>query len=84
MIGAQGFDLDTVTILISGVVSLTLVPMMSARWLRSHEQEKPSKFAIKFQRNGFDSSHIPFLKIQFSYFKTLFLTLLNIHLRQLK
>jgi len=38
-----------ITILISGVVSLTLVPMMSARWLRSHEQEKPSKFAIKFQ-----------------------------------
>jgi len=38
-----------ITILISGVVSLTLVPMMSARWLRSHEEEKPSKFAIKFQ-----------------------------------
>ena len=38
-----------ITILISGVVSLTLVPMMSARWLRSHEEEKPSKFAIRFQ-----------------------------------
>ena len=38
-----------ITILISGVVSLTLVPMMSARWLRSHEEEKPSKFAVKFQ-----------------------------------
>ncbi len=38
-----------ITILISGVVSLTLVPMMSARWLRSHEQEKPSKFAVRFQ-----------------------------------
>ena len=38
-----------ITILISGVVSLTLVPMMAARWLRSHEQEKPSRFAIKFQ-----------------------------------
>jgi multidrug efflux pump len=38
-----------ITILISGVVSLTLVPMMSARWLRSHEEEKPSRFAIKFQ-----------------------------------
>jgi len=38
-----------ITILISGVVSLTLVPMMAARWLRSHEQEKPSKFAVKFQ-----------------------------------
>jgi len=42
-----------ITILISGVVSLTLVPMMSARWLRSHEEEKPSRFAIKFQ-NFFD------------------------------
>jgi len=38
-----------ITILISGLVSLTLVPMMSARWLRSHEQEKPSRFARKFQ-----------------------------------
>jgi len=38
-----------ITILISGVVSLTLVPMMSARWLRSHEEEKPSRFAIRFQ-----------------------------------
>ncbi|WP_312510909.1 efflux RND transporter permease subunit [Massilia sp.] len=38
-----------ITILISAVVSLTLVPMMSARWLRSHEQEKPSRFAVKFQ-----------------------------------
>jgi multidrug efflux pump len=38
-----------ITILISGVVSLTLVPMMAGRWLRSHEQDKPSRFAIKFQ-----------------------------------
>ena len=38
-----------ITILISGVVSLTLVPMMSARWLRSHEEEKPSRFAVKTQ-----------------------------------
>ncbi|MEM8512100.1 multidrug efflux pump [Massilia sp. MP_M2] len=38
-----------ITILISGVVSLTLVPMMAARWLRSHEQEQPSRFAVKFQ-----------------------------------
>ncbi len=38
-----------ITILISGVVSLTLVPMMSARWLRSHEEEKPGKFARKTQ-----------------------------------
>ncbi|MGF6273132.1 multidrug efflux pump [Massilia sp. UYP11] len=38
-----------ITILISGVVSLTLVPMMSARWLRSHEEEKPGRFAVRFQ-----------------------------------
>jgi multidrug efflux pump len=38
-----------ITILISAVVSLTLVPMMSARWLRSHEEEKPGKWAIKTQ-----------------------------------
>ena len=38
-----------VTILISGVVSLTLVPMMSARWLKSHEEEKPGRFAQKTQ-----------------------------------
>ncbi|SFC14268.1 multidrug efflux pump [Massilia yuzhufengensis] len=38
-----------VTILISGVVSLTLVPMMSARWLKSHEEERPGRFAQKTQ-----------------------------------
>ncbi|MEW6369795.1 MAG: efflux RND transporter permease subunit [Pseudomonadota bacterium] len=38
-----------ITILISGVVSLTLVPMMSARWLRSHEEEKPGRLARKTQ-----------------------------------
>jgi multidrug efflux pump len=38
-----------ITILISGLVSLTLVPMMSARWLRSHEEEKPGKWANKTQ-----------------------------------
>jgi multidrug efflux pump len=38
-----------VTILISMVVSLTLVPMMSARWLKSHEEERPSRFAQKSQ-----------------------------------
>ncbi len=38
-----------ITILISGVVSLTLVPMMAGRWLRSHENEKPGRFAVKFQ-----------------------------------
>jgi multidrug efflux pump len=34
-----------ITILISGVVSLTLVPMMSARWLRSIDDEKPGRMA---------------------------------------
>jgi multidrug efflux pump len=34
-----------ITILISAVVSLTLVPMMSARWLRSHAEEHPNAFA---------------------------------------
>jgi multidrug efflux pump len=38
-----------ITILISAVVSLTLVPMMSARWLRSHADEKPNRFARRFQ-----------------------------------
>ena len=38
-----------ITILISGVVSLTLVPMMSARWLRSHADEKPGRMALKTQ-----------------------------------
>jgi multidrug efflux pump len=38
-----------ITILISAVVSLTLVPMMSARWLRSHADEKPSRLAHQTQ-----------------------------------
>jgi multidrug efflux pump len=38
-----------ITILISAVVSLTLVPMMSARWLRSHEDEKPNAVARRTQ-----------------------------------
>jgi multidrug efflux pump len=38
-----------ITILISGVVSLTLVPMMSARWLRSHADEHPGKMAQRTQ-----------------------------------
>ena len=38
-----------ITILISAVVSLTLVPMMSARWLKAHGEEKPSRFAVRFQ-----------------------------------
>ena len=38
-----------ITILISGVVSLTLVPMMAGRWLRRHEDEKPSRMAQRTQ-----------------------------------
>ncbi|MET0265763.1 MAG: efflux RND transporter permease subunit [Duganella sp.] len=39
-----------ITILISAVVSLTLVPMMSARWLKPHGEEKPGRFAVRFQQ----------------------------------
>jgi multidrug efflux pump len=46
-----------ITILISALVSLTLVPMMSGRWLKaedkSHEKGYANKFARKFQ-GGFD------------------------------
>ncbi|MFL6634320.1 MAG: efflux RND transporter permease subunit [Massilia sp.] len=38
-----------ITILISAVVSLTLVPMMSARWLEHHDKAHDSAFARKFQ-----------------------------------
>ena len=38
-----------ITILISAVVSLTLVPMMSARWLRNHKDEHPGRMAVKTQ-----------------------------------
>jgi multidrug efflux pump len=38
-----------ITILISAVVSLTLVPMMSARWLRSGSEEHSGRFAQRFQ-----------------------------------
>ncbi|SDF50514.1 MULTISPECIES: efflux RND transporter permease subunit [unclassified Duganella] len=38
-----------ITILISAVVSLTLVPMMSGRWLKPHGEEKLSRFAVRFQ-----------------------------------
>jgi multidrug efflux pump len=41
-----------VTILISAVVSLTLVPMMSARWLRQHE-ERASRWGARFS-DAFD------------------------------
>jgi multidrug efflux pump len=39
-----------ITILISCVVSLTLVPMMSARWLKSHAEERPGAMALRTQR----------------------------------
>ena len=42
-----------ITILISAVVSLTLVPMMSGRWLKSHAEEKPGSMGARIQR-GFD------------------------------
>jgi multidrug efflux pump len=38
-----------ITILISAVVSLTLVPMMSARWLKSRDDEKPTRFGARAQ-----------------------------------
>jgi multidrug efflux pump len=38
-----------VTILISAVVSLTLVPMMAGRWLRSKGEEHPGRFARRTQ-----------------------------------
>jgi multidrug efflux pump len=38
-----------ITILISAVVSLTLVPMMSARWLKSHADEKISATGQRIQ-----------------------------------
>jgi multidrug efflux pump len=42
-----------ITILISAVVSLTLVPMMSARWLKQSDESHHSRFARKFQ-SSFD------------------------------
>jgi multidrug efflux pump len=38
-----------ITILISAAVSLTLVPMMSARWLRSEAEQPPGRFARRTQ-----------------------------------
>jgi multidrug efflux pump len=38
-----------ITILISAVVSLTLTPMMAARWLREHEGAEPGTFGAKTQ-----------------------------------
>jgi multidrug efflux pump len=43
-----------VTILLSAVVSLTLVPMMCARILKPHDPEKESAFLLKTQK-GFDA-----------------------------
>ena len=42
-----------VTILISAVVALTLVPMLSARWLKSEEQTKKPRF-VERTMAGFD------------------------------
>jgi multidrug efflux pump len=42
-----------ITILISALVSLTLVPMMSARWLHSQAEEHPGRFARRMQ-DGFN------------------------------
>ncbi|MBB3224718.1 efflux RND transporter permease subunit [Pseudoduganella umbonata] len=39
----------SITILISAVVSLTLVPMMSARWLTSHKNDDPKSFGARVQ-----------------------------------
>ncbi|MDB5966036.1 MAG: multidrug transporter subunit MdtC [Polaromonas sp.] len=39
-----------ITILISAVVSLTLVPMMSARWLRHHPEGEGGRFGARMQR----------------------------------
>jgi multidrug efflux pump len=43
-----------ITILISAVVSLTLVPMMSARWLKAHRDEKPAGPIARRAQQVFD------------------------------
>ncbi|NVE01687.1 efflux RND transporter permease subunit [Massilia sp. BJB1822] len=40
----------SITILISAVVSLTLVPMMAGRWLRSHAGDAPGSVGARIQR----------------------------------
>src|SRR5450830_1809394 len=40
----------SITILISAVVSLTLVPMMAGRWLTSHKNDDPASFGGRVQR----------------------------------
>lgn len=39
-----------ITILISAVVSLTLTPMLSARWLKGHGEEKPTRIGTRAQQ----------------------------------
>ncbi|HEY5323852.1 MAG TPA: efflux RND transporter permease subunit, partial [Caldimonas sp.] len=48
-----------ITILISAVVSLTLVPMMSARWLKvkDDEDDQPNRLAARFKRGFEDVVH---------------------------
>jgi multidrug efflux pump len=43
-----------ITILISAVVSLTLVPMMSARWLKQHGPGEPTRGVVVRARRMFD------------------------------
>ncbi len=43
-----------ITILISAVVSLTLVPMMSARWLKAHRDQKPPGPVARRAQRVFD------------------------------
>jgi multidrug efflux pump subunit AcrB len=38
------------------VVSLTLVPMMSARWLRQPQDDNPSRFALRASSATFDNT----------------------------
>ena len=45
-----------ITILISAVVSLTLVPMMSARWLKPHEKDEQPKTGIAARAQAFFDS----------------------------
>ena len=44
-----------ITILISAVVSLTLVPMMSARWLKPDEGRQPGRLRRRRSAAGFDT-----------------------------
>lgn len=40
----------TITITISAFIALTLIPMMCARMLKSHDEEKPNSFCIKAEK----------------------------------